>query len=77
VLVLEHFRGDTISFVDSTQVDIGQPPRAFPSFRAVRDEVAVSRLYGGVHSLPAIMDGLKQGTCVGERVLKLKTRATM
>jgi hypothetical protein len=75
VLVLEHFLGDTISFVDSTQVDIGQPPRAFTSFRAARDEVAVSRLYGGVHYLPAIMDGLTQGTCVGERVLTLKTRA--
>lgn len=76
VLVLERFLGDTISFIDSTQVDIGHPPRAFPSFRAARDEVAVSRLYGGVHYMPSIMNGLKQGTCVGERIIKLKTRST-
>ncbi len=76
VLVLERLLGDTISFIDSTQVDVGQPARAFASFRAARDEVAVSRLYGGVHYLPAIMDGVTQGTCIGQRILQLQTRKT-
>jgi len=74
VVVLEHLLGDTLSFVDSTQVDVGQPPRPFSSFRAARDEVAVSRLYGGVHYLPAIINGVTQGTCIGQRVLQVKTR---
>ncbi len=74
VAVLERLVGDTISFIDSTQVDVGQPPRPFASFRAARDEVAVSRLYGGAHYLPAIVDGVTQGTCIGTRILQLQTR---
>lgn len=76
VAVLERLVGDTISFIDSTQVDVGQAPRPFASFRAARDEVAVSRLYGGVHYLPAIVDGVTQGSCIGERVLALRTRTS-
>lgn len=76
VTVLERLVGDTISFIDSTQVDVGQNARPFASFRAARDEVAVSRLYGGVHYLPAIMDGITQGNCIGQRVLQIKTRKT-
>jgi hypothetical protein len=75
VEVLARLLGDTIPYADSSQMDIGQPPRSYPSFSAARDEVAISRLYGGVHYLPAIMDGMTQGRCVGERVLKLTTRA--
>jgi hypothetical protein len=67
--------GDTIPFIDSTQVDIGQPPRPFKSLSAARDEVAISRVYAGVHYFPAVYDGLKQGQCIGRRVLsKVKTR---
>lgn len=76
VAVLERFVGDAIGFIDSTQVDVGHAPRPFASFRAARDEVALSRLYGGVHYLPAIVDGVKQGECIARRVLQLKTRAT-
>lgn len=67
--------GDTIAFVDSTQVDIGHPPRPFASFSAARDEVAMSRVYGGIHFVPAVVDGIAQGECIGARVLtRLKTR---
>lgn len=74
VAVLERLVGDTIAFVDSTQVDVGQAPRSFASFRAARDEVAVSRLYGGAHYMPAIVDGVVQGECIAKRVLQLQTR---
>lgn len=76
VVVLEHLVGDTVSFVDSTQVDVGHSPRPFASFRAARDEVAVSRLYGGAHYLPAIVNGVTQGACIGRRTLRLQTRTT-
>lgn len=66
--------GDTISYVDSTQVDIGQPPRPFASFSAARMEVAMSRVYAGVHYFPAVVAGLAQGQCIGRRVNALHTR---
>jgi hypothetical protein len=73
--VLAHTLGDTIPFIDSTQVDIGQPPRAFKSFTAARDEVAISRVYGGIHFMRAVQLGLVQGECIGKSVLeRLKTR---
>lgn len=67
--------GDTIAFDDSSQVDVGQPARRFASFTAARDEVAWSRVYAGVHYLPAVLDGMTQGQCIGKRVLGLRTRA--
>ncbi len=66
--------GDTIPFVDSTQVDIGQPPRRFASFSAALADVAISRVYAGVHYFPAVTDGLVQGRCIGRRVRSLVTR---
>jgi membrane-associated phospholipid phosphatase len=66
--------GDTIPYFDSTQVDIGQPPRRFTSFSAARREVAMSRVYAGVHYFPAVVDGLTEGQCIGKAVSALKTR---
>ena len=75
VAVLSATLGDAIPFVDSSQVDIGQPPRAFASFIAARDEMAISRVYGGVHYMPAVINGVAQGQCIGQTVLsRLKTR---
>ena len=75
VEVLIKTLGDTIPFVDSTQVDIGHPPRPFPSFTAALREVAISRVYGGIHYMQAVLDGMVQGRCIGDRVLeRLKTR---
>ena len=73
--VLIRLLGDTIPFVDSTQVDIGFAPRAFGSFTQARDEVAISRVYGGIHYVRSVMAGLVQGECIGARVAdRLKTR---
>lgn len=73
--VLVKTLGDTIPFVDSTQVDIGFAPRPFKSFTAARDEVAISRVYGGIHYVSSVMIGLTQGECIGERVMtRLVTR---
>jgi hypothetical protein len=67
--------GDTIPFVDSTQVDIGFAPRPFRSFTEARDEVAISRVYGGIHYVRSVMSGLVQGECIGARVAdRLQTR---
>lgn len=74
VHVLISMLGDSIAYIDSTQVDIGQPPRPFASFSAARSEVAMSRVYAGVHYFPAVVDGLTQGECIGKKVRRLTTR---
>ncbi|HEX7939752.1 MAG TPA: vanadium-dependent haloperoxidase [Gemmatimonadaceae bacterium] len=75
VQVLMHFLGDSTGFVDSTQVDIGLPPRPYRSLSAARNEVAISRVYGGIHYMKAVVDGLSQGECIGDRIVqRLKTR---
>ncbi len=78
VEVITALLGDTTAFVDSTQVDIGQPPRQFASLHAALAEVAVSRVYAGVHYAPAVTLGLTQGRCIGRTVQrKLHTRAPL
>ena len=75
VQVLTTFLGDTTAFEDSTQVDIGHPPRRFPSFTAALNEVAISRVYGGIHFMKAVLDGAEQGRCIGRSVTsRLQTR---
>jgi len=69
VEILNELIGDPISYVDSSQTDIGQPPRRFASFSAARREVAMSRVYAGVHYFPAVVDGLTQGECIGRKVV--------
>jgi hypothetical protein len=76
VRVLARLVGDTVPFVDSTQVDVGQAPRPFPNFSAALTEVAVSRIYAGVHYVPAVVEGMTQGECIASKVLeRVKTRS--
>ena len=74
VRVLINLLGDTISYVDSSQVDVGQPARPFASFSAAREEVAWSRVWAGVHYLPAVLDGITLGECIGRQTVGLRTR---
>ena len=75
VHVLTTLLGDTTEFTDSTQVDIGHPPRHFLSFTAALNDVAMSRVYGGIHFLKAVTDGAEQGRCIGRQVTsRLTTR---
>lgn len=62
--------GDNFSFVDSTEVAYGLPPRSFKSFEDACMEAAVSRLYGGIHYRPAIDYGVDQGRKVGELIVQ-------
>ncbi|NQU33551.1 MAG: vanadium-dependent haloperoxidase [Bacteroidetes bacterium] len=67
--ILTHLFGDNYNFTDSTEVPYGMPPRKFNSFYEASDEAAISRLYGGIHFLPAIENGKIQGKKVGKHVL--------
>ncbi|WP_229598086.1 vanadium-dependent haloperoxidase [Runella aurantiaca] len=74
-VVLTHWFGDNIAFMDATEVPYGLPTRQFSSFKQAAEEASISRLYGGIHYRPAIENGQKQGQQIGEWVLqKVKMR---
>ena len=58
----------TAAFTDHTHDERGLPARTFTSFHDAASEAAISRLYGGIHFLPAIERGLDQGHAIGELV---------
>lgn len=68
--ILTHYLGDNFSFTDSVEVSYGLPARSFNSFRQASDEAAISRFYGGIHFMDAIVNGSSQGQKVGEWVLR-------
>jgi hypothetical protein len=44
------------------------------AFHQESDEASISRLYGGIHLRPALVEGAKQGKKVGQHILaKIKT----
>ena len=55
--------------------EYGLSAREFTSFLNASEEAAVSRLYGGIHYMMAIENGVTQGEQVGDfLVSKIKTR---
>ncbi|MEM7105129.1 MAG: vanadium-dependent haloperoxidase [Bacteroidota bacterium] len=62
--------GDNFSFIDSTEVKYGLPVRSFDSFYDASEEAAISRLYGGIHYMPAIENGVLQGKDVGNWIIE-------
>ncbi|MFS4456142.1 vanadium-dependent haloperoxidase [Maribacter sp. 2304DJ31-5] len=68
--VLTHLYGDNFSFTDTSEVEFGLPIRDFSSFEQAAQEAAISRLYGGIHYRPAIVDGVEQGKALGDFCLK-------
>lgn len=68
--------GDNYAFTDSTEVEFGMPPRSFKSFMEASQEAAVSRVYGGIHYMPACENGKVQGRRIGEFIVsRLKMKA--
>jgi hypothetical protein len=67
--------GDNFAYTDSVEVKYGLPAREFKSFGQAAEEAAISRLYGGIHYMPAIKYGSEQGKKVGKYIVaKLHTR---
>ncbi len=64
--VLTALFGDDFSFVDTVEIPYGLPARTFRSFNEAAEEAALSRLYGGIHYMPAIEHGVQQGKLLGE-----------
>jgi membrane-associated phospholipid phosphatase len=72
--VLDGLLGADFVFDDATHEDDGLGVRAFTGFWQAAEEAAISRLYGGIHFRGANENGLAQGRCVGEHILRIKTR---
>ena len=49
--------------------------RSFTSFQQASEEAALSRMYGGIHFMPACENGKTQGRAIGSFIKeKIKTR---
>ncbi|MEL6987104.1 MAG: phosphatidic acid phosphatase, partial [Bacteroidota bacterium] len=66
---LTHLFGNDFKFKDTVEVEYGLPARNFNSFLEASSEAAISRLYGGIHYMPAIEYGVAQGQKVGKFIL--------
>lgn len=74
-ITLTDYYGDNFAFNDTTEVEYGLTERKFDSFLHASEEAAISRLYGGIHYMMAIDNGVTQGEEVGKHVVaNLKTR---
>lgn len=63
--VLTGLFGEPFAYEDTTEVRYGLGSRHYASFRQAAAEAAMSRLYGGIHYLHSIREGIAQGQLVG------------
>jgi hypothetical protein len=68
-VTLTDLYGDNFAFTDTTELLYGLPERKYNSFFHASDEAAISRLYGGIHYMMAIEEGVNQGHAVGSYVV--------
>ena len=69
-ITLTDLFGDNFAFDDTTEIEYGLPIRSYGSFIEASEEAAVSRLYGGIHYMMAIEEGVAQGQEVGEHIVQ-------
>ena len=73
--ILTHLFGDNFAYEDTVEKEFGLPTRKYQSFKQAASEAAMSRLWGGIHYMPAIVNGSKQGSNLGSFIVKtLKTQ---
>jgi len=69
--------GEPFAFEDTTELEYGLPSRTFESFYQASEEAAISRLYGGIHYMPACVNGVDQGRALGAFIAnQINTRKT-
>ena len=68
-MALTSIYGENFKFDDTVEMPYGLPMRSFNSFLEASSEAAVSRLYGGIHYMPAIENGVTQGRKLGAYVV--------
>ncbi|MGK7388846.1 MAG: vanadium-dependent haloperoxidase [Candidatus Cyclobacteriaceae bacterium M2_1C_046] len=68
-VALTSIYGEPFHYIDDTEVKYGLPARQFESFIKASEEAAISRLYGGIHYMPAITNGVDQGRRLGHYIV--------
>jgi hypothetical protein len=68
-VTLTDLYGDNFAFTDTSELLYGLPERKYNSFIHASEEAAISRLYGGIHYMMAIEEGVNQGHAVGNYVV--------
>ncbi len=68
-IVLTHLFGEEFPYEDTVELEFGLPARKYKSFIEASEEAALSRLYGGIHYMPAIKYGVEQGEQVGKWIV--------
>lgn len=68
--MLTALHGKDFAYSDDVELKYGLPVRKYNSFLEASAEAAISRLYGGIHYMPAISDGVEQGKQVGEYLIE-------
>jgi hypothetical protein len=68
--VLAAHLGDRVRF-EATSVTLPGATRRFKSFAHAAREAGMSRVYGGIHFLHAVEDGLTQGRSIGRAVSRM------
>jgi len=73
--ILTHLFGENFAYEDSVEKEFGLPTRRYQSFKQAASEAAMSRLWGGIHYMPAIVNVSQQGNKLGSFIVKtLKTQ---
>jgi hypothetical protein len=75
--VLSYLVGDSLTYMDDSEVLFEIPARKFTSFRQAAREASISRLYGGIHFRDAIEQGQQEGTKIGLYVVEKLRKAGM
>lgn len=68
--ILTHYFGDNFAYTDTVEEKYQLPSRDFTSFLQASEEASISRLYGGIHFMDAIVEGQEQGKLVGKWVIQ-------
>ena len=68
--ILTHLFGENFAYEDTVEKEFGLPTRKYQSFKQAASEAAMSRLWGGIHYMPAIVNGSRQGSNLGSFIVK-------
>lgn len=72
--VVENMIGKNVAFTDTTEKEYLGLIRSFTGISHAADEAGISRFYGGIHFMSAIVEGKKQGILIGEHFIKKMKR---
>jgi len=68
--ILTSILGDKVSFTDNTYAYRGYPAHHFNNFVEAGREAGMSRFYGGIHYMPSIEAGYKQGETIANNIAR-------